>query len=190
MDREAKRRMTKRLISVGLRKIAMMCLEEVRTRNYSIGGTKKNANVAAYREMWGAFEPIVAVLERLADTPAAAARSGFQGYDGDPDGLVDPSYSEPDAGKRLRDAFTWVGDEFRRIVRDSSVGSIMLFHRAKTPPPTVLAVQIAEEYARCEPGSRRELFSRLQQFATKAHDTRRPTDETDKEGGGFLDEMS
>lgn len=94
----------------------------------------------------------------------------FDGYTGVLEEVVDQNYKETDAGKRLRDAFVWVGDEFRRITTDYSDGcTVMDFTKATTPPPTALAVQIAEEYAQCKPGQRRELFSRLISFAVKSH---------------------
>jgi len=106
--------------------------------------------------------------------------STFQGYTGEPDDIVDPTYQEPDAGKRLRDAFLWVGDEFRRITSDLPDDStVMDFGKAATPPPTVLAIQIAEEYGRCSPGKRRELFARLTSFAVKSHAPKQDPEESD-----------
>ena len=187
MEREAKRRITERLRAVGLRGLAMAYLDELRDRIHADGGSRKSANKSAYKDMWRQFEPTVAFLENMVGITGGESRGGFRGYDGDPDNIVDPNYTELDAGKRLRDAFTWVGDEFRRIVRDSSSGTTMMFEHAKTPPPTVLAIQIAEEYAQCAPGARRELFARLQQFATKAHDSRGRDDTADDTA--FLQDM-
>ena len=93
----------------------------------------------------------------------------FVGYVGDVDAIVDQDYHEADAGKRIRDSYIWVCDEFRRITIDMPDGTTQQnFHLAKTPPPTPHAVAIAEYYG--ENRQRRgELFSRLAQFAERQH---------------------
>ncbi len=68
----------------------------------------------------------------------------------------------------------------------------MDFSRAKTPPPSPLAIQIAEHYAMRPPDKRTELLARLAGFATKTHSANEATDaeSLDGDGGGFLDEIS
>lgn len=58
------------------------------------------------------------------------------------------------------------------------------------PTGSTGTIQIAEEYAQREPGTRRELFSRLQQFATKQHDaTLGDGSNASEYVGGFLHEI-
>lgn len=143
----------------------------------------------SWSKMWAIFEPIVERIELLQKNRRKAEERlkgmkepdpTFEGYTGDLDDIVDPNYKETDAGKRLRDAFVWVGDHFRRITTDFPDGStVMDFSKARTRPPTDLAVQIAEEYARCPPGSRRELFSKLAMFAVKSHTPKEESETAD-----------
>ena len=74
------------------------------------------------------------------------------------------------------------GDEFRRITTDSPTGTRMDFSRAKTPPPSPLAVQVAEHYAMQPPGKRAELLARLAGFATKTHSAEEATRAEPDEG--------
>jgi hypothetical protein len=116
----------------------------------------------------------------------------FVGYVGSINDILDPNYTETDPGKRIRDSWLWVGFEFRRITVDEAKGyTTQDFSKASTPPPTPLAVMIAEEYAQCPPGSRRDLFTRLIGFAEKGHAT--PTDIERRapisEGDAYLDSL-
>ena len=180
---DSKGTMINRLQRAGLRPAAEAYRDEVRIRLKAAGTKRAQAVETAWGEMWSKFEPIVLRLEQ----PDA----GFIGYQGDVDSLLDPEYHEKDAGKRLRDAFVWVGDEFRRITTDSPTGTRMDFSRAKTPPPSPLAIQIAEHYAMQPPGKRTELLARLAGFATKTHSAKEaPEPEPQYDGGGFWDEIS
>jgi len=100
----------------------------------------------------------------------------FVGYKGDPDDLVDPDYNQADHAIRTRDAYAWLEQNFRRVVRDTKKGTTINFDRAKTKPPTVFAVQLLEEYARAEPGThqRRALSDKIQQVLGKITPTKAP----------------
>lgn len=141
---------------------------------------KRAADQQAESEMWKWFEPVCRKIEakqaadaarqelKRATEVAAKPAPTFRGYQGDVDELIDENYSEPDAGARFRDSYVWVGDEFRRICQDSDSGTRMDFSRAKTKPPTPLAVMIAEFYG-AYPSKTGELLTRLASFAAKQH---------------------
>ncbi len=167
----------------GLWDEAELYREDVRQRLRTEGTSKQEAVAAAWREMADHFEPIARKIEALQREQAR-----FVGYAGDVDEITDPDYLQPDAGKRFRDAFVWVGDEFRRITTDSPTGTQMDFSRARTRPPSPLAIQIAEHYAIQPPGKRTELLARLAGFATKTHAADDATN-ADPDEDGFLHEI-
>ena len=169
-DRVDKQRIMDLLRQAGLVGGSRPVPRTVRQRLRDEGKSKQEAVAAAWQEMAQHFEPIARKIEDL-----TRQREQFVGYAGDVDEITDPDYHQPDAGKRLRDAFVWVGDEFRRITTDSPTGTRMDFSRAKTPPPSPLAVQIAEHYAMRPPGKRTELLARLAGFATKTHSAEEAT---------------
>ena len=164
IDRVEKSEVMDRLRRADLWEEAQAFREEVRRRLREEGKGKQEAVEGSWREMAEHFEPIAQKIEKARQT------SSLVGYEGDVGEIIDPDYHQPDAGKRLRDAFVWVGDEFRRITTDSPGRTRMDFSRAKTPPPSPLAVQVAEHYAMQPPGKRAELLARLAGFATKTHE--------------------
>jgi hypothetical protein len=100
----------------------------------------------------------------------------FVGYQGDPDDLVDPDYNQADDAIRTKDAYAWLEQNFRRVVRDTKKGTTINFGRANTKPPTVFAIQLLEEYARAAPGTpqRRALSDKIQQVLGKITPTKSP----------------
>ncbi len=202
MEHRYKTVMYRRLQQAGLHapadalRDALVCIYKAENETAETKKPGKQLVEQAWRDMGEVFasplEKIETLKEKLKqaqvkETPNMKNPTPtFQGYAGELDDLVDPNYHETDAGKRLRDAFVWVGDEFRRITADLpddciSPGTITImdFSKATTPPPTVLAVQIAEEYGRCPPGKRRDLFSRLTIFAVKSHTPKDDSEEFD-----------
>ena len=186
MEKEAKQRISHRLQRTGLYRLAVVYMRDWKIKNDRLRTNIKGNAGAAWDDMWDKLEPLVRAMERNATKKPANGRE-FQGFDGNPDDIIDPDYSEPDAGKRQRDSWTWVQDNFRHIVRDDEHQTTLDINAAKSPPPTAQALQIAEEYARQPPGARRELFTHLRQFATKAHDN--TPKESPTTNGGFLHEM-
>ena len=145
-------------------------------------------NDRAYREMWKLFEPIVERVEKLKEKVKQAKEPKnvkepaptFQGYTEELDDLVDPNYKETVAGKRIRDSWLWAGFEFRRITTAFPDGStVMDFSKAKTPPPTDMAIGIAESYGRLPPKERRALYDKMPIFAVKSHTPKDDAEEVD-----------
>ncbi len=187
---------TRRLQVAKLGHIAVMLSDTLR-REYKSQGVERGLAVDKAREdAWTLLRPPLESIEALKDELKQAKEEAkqvkhylgiaFEGYAGELDDIIDPEYQEADAGKRLRDAFVWVGDEFRRITVDSlddcrppGTVTVMDFSKATTRPPTVLAVQIAEEYGRCSPGSRRDLFSKLISFSVKSHTPKEDSEQAD-----------
>jgi hypothetical protein len=184
IDRVEKQRIMGVLRQTGLWAEAKGYREAARQRLRKDGQGKPEAVEAAWREMAELFEPIARKIENL--TRQREQAPAFVGYAGDVDEITDPDYHQPDAGKRLRDAFVWAGNEFRRITNDSPTGTRMDFSRAKTPPPSPLAVQIAEYYAENR-SKRGELFWRLAAFAEKQHDAK--PEHKPQGSGSFLHEI-
>jgi hypothetical protein len=170
MNRADKQRIMELLRRAGLWEEADQYREGVRQRLRDEGKSKQAAVDESWQEMAQHFEPIARKIEDL-----TRQREQFVGYAADVDEITDPDYRQPDAGKRLRDAFVWVGDEFRRITTDSPTGTRMDFSRAKRRPPSPLAIQIAEHYAMRPPAERTELLARLAGFATKTHSAEEAT---------------
>jgi hypothetical protein len=110
-------------------------------------------------------------------------REQFVGYAGDVDEITDPDCHQPDAGKRLRDAFVWIGDEFRRITTDSPTGTRMDFSRAKCRPPSPLAIQIAEHCAMRPPDERTELSGQGLPFLRLSESSQQPRSFSDDQSG-------
>lgn len=165
------------------------------------GMDKAEAQVWTYTELDRLYPPVPLPekpkpepKQKPEPKPEPRPEPSFYGYLGDVDELIDPDYTEPDAGNRLRDAYVWVGDEFRRITEDRPDNSTlppgtittMRFERAHTRPPTPLAVQIAEYYGEYR-AKRSELLNRLASFAAKAHDTKDQQPETTE--AGYLDSL-
>jgi hypothetical protein len=188
-----------RLARQGLRDAAESYREEVRLRLRREGAERADAVARADAEMMAKFEPIAQRAEQQAERAKQAEQAQkaeqalakaepepqFIGFQGDVDALIDPDYCEPDAGRRLRDAYVWVGDEFRRITLDTPGGNTrMEFGRAKAKPPTPLAVAVAEYYGEHR-AKRGELFSRLAQFAERQHQQPAAPESKD-DGSSFL----
>ena len=190
IDRVEKQRIMGVLRQTGLWAEADQYREQARQRLRDDGKGKQEAVEGAWDAMAEHFEPIAQKIEDLTLQREQAPAAQFVGYAGDVDEITDPDYHQPDAGKRLRDAFVWVGDEFRRITTDSPTGTRMDFSRAKTPPPSPLAVQVAEHYAMQPPGKRAELLARLAGFATKTHSAKEAPEKPLYEGEcSFLDQI-
>jgi len=137
------------------------------------GITREEAQERVYPILDRMFPPIEDPQAEDEDAP------DFVGFIGDVDDLVDPAYAEPDAGRRLRDSYIWVGDEFRRITADLPDGKTRQdYRKAKTRPPTPMAVGLAEFYGQ-NAAKRGELYGRLAQFAEKQHQPAASTPEAD-----------
>jgi hypothetical protein len=190
---------------MGLRHVAEAYRDEVRQRIAQLKGGKDRdrdkVSLEAWQEMWDLFRPVVERLEaegektkRMIETAREEAKQAkaleptFLGYQGDVDDLIDPDYTETDSGARIRDAYLWVGEEFRRVCTDlADSGAVMHFGKAKAKPPTPLAVQIAEFYG-ANPAKREGLLAKLTTFATK--DTpQTDSDATQATTEGFLDRI-
>ena len=175
---------TNRLAQLGLRKVAEAYREEVRPRLKVKSKTRDEASLAAWTEMWKLFEPVCEMWEKEREG-RPDGETPLLGCADDLDQFLDPTYSETDPGKWLRDGLLWTAAEIRRVVRDSAEGTSVDLARAKIPPPTPWAVFCLEEFARKPPSKRGDLIARVMPFATKQHD---PTEPPAPEGG-FLDEI-
>lgn len=149
----------------------------------------------AWRMMGDVFTPPMEKIEKLKEKVKRAEekvkrteetrivkqpKPTFQGYTRNLDDLVDPNYQEKDQNKRVRDAWFWLGDNFRRITRDLPDGStIQDFSKAKMRPPTEFAIQLAETYGRMAPDKREGMITRLTQFAEKTYTPGEPSKEVD-----------
>jgi len=144
--------------------------EEVRKRlAKERGGEKRDreaVNDASWEEMWEIFKPLVEQAERQNDS-----NSTVSGCPENVDPFLDPDYHETDPGRRLRDSLLWNAEEIRRVVSDTTDGTVIHLERAKTKPPTAWAVFYLESLA-AKPLDKRgtELVSRVMPFAYKIHD--------------------
>jgi hypothetical protein len=179
-----------RLAKLGLRGPAEAYREEVRIRHKAAGKSRDEALELAWLAMWEEFRPIVERLEANSDGPPEPPLPGSPADD--LTAHLDPSYSETDPGKRLRDGLLWTAEEIRRVVvddpsnPDSPATSIDL-SRATTPPPTAWALFVLESYARKPPSARAELIARVMPLASKTHDPTTPAPGTS--GASFLDQL-
>ena len=174
---------------------ALICIFKAENETAEKSKPNKQLVEEAWREMGEVFtsplEKIETLKEKLnqakeklnqvKETPTLKDPTPtFQGYAGELDDLVDPDYQETDAGKRIRDSWLWAGFAFRRITRDYADGStVMDFSKAKTPPPTDMAVGIAESYGVRPPDDRRGLYDKMALFAVKSHTPKDDSEEVD-----------
>ncbi len=173
-----------RIAKLGLRNQADALRERIRKRCLTAGDSKAIAMEAAWAGMWENFESIVESLEAKAVTTSADT---LRGCPADLTGLLDPSYSETDPGKRLRDGLLWTAENIRLVVIDSpDVHTTIDLARASTPPPMAWAVFVLECYARRKPEDRGELIAKVMPFAAKTHDPQRQRGGDGEEQDGFL----
>ena len=124
------------------------------------------------------------ILDRIFPPMPVAPNTAPSGLPGI-DALLDPDYSEPDAGKRLRDGWLWCAEEWVRVVKDGPEGAKVDVSKASRLPPNGFALSVLATYAQADPDRRRELLTRALSFAAKTHDP----DQMQGQGDGFLGEI-
>lgn len=141
-ERADKLKIMDRLKAAGLWQQADHYREEARRRLRDEGKTKEEAVAAAWDEMAEKYLPLA---EQAMPAAARLAQASIPPPPLAPIDL-DETYTEKDFASALVDSIIWVASEYRRVMVPYAFGYTVDYSRARTKPPTALAMGMVEYY--------------------------------------------
>jgi hypothetical protein len=141
MERAEKLSIMGRLKSAGLWEEAEEYREEVRQRLRAKGKSKQECVAGAWKAVAAKFLPLAQQAMPGAARLAAMPPPPLAPVD------LDTNYREKDFASAQMDSLIWVISETRRMMVNHGTGYKVDFSRARTKPPTALAMHLAEIYA-------------------------------------------